>query len=183
MNYIERQRRGEFFNPVSGTVEINPDSDGSGNKTPAENEQDQNLARWKWLIDGWASMTFLEKIALLSEYYHYINLRNVKKEDFDDALNGEIARLQFEYCRTLKGIKFDPDGQGIPNIIVVFNPVDPFSIPDAALGIEIFEWGVNHGFIKNPNTPPAPPPCPCPYYDGKIPGALGTQEGCCCTKD
>ena len=124
-NYIEKDVKGEFFNPVSNTVKVNPDCDCNCNGKGSSSITNENYERWRWL------------------HIHLIT----KKEDFDDALNREIARLQFEYCRTLKGIKFDPDGQGIPNLIMVFGPIIIEQIPDYDTKAKVISWANSMNLI------------------------------------
>ena len=49
--YIEKDLKGEFFNGVSCTIKVNPDSSCNCNNNYPSG--DENYDRWKWLIDGW----------------------------------------------------------------------------------------------------------------------------------
>lgn len=146
MAYIEKDKAGDYFNPVSNTTIINPDStDSSKNKTP-ENE---NAERWAWLIDGWNFMTFKERLGLFLPYLHYVNTRNVTKAEFDDTFQEEVIENSYKLCRMFREFKFDPDAQGIPNLIMVFDPIDIDAIPNYTIRSAIQSWGLKVGIIHN----------------------------------
>lgn len=151
--YIEKDDQiKQFFNPTSSTVIITNGGIGcdcGGNNSMPDSEEDENKKRWDWLISGWANMSFKEKMSLFMPYYHYINLRNYTKAQFDNMLNAEVLEKAYELCRNVKVIKYDPDGQGIPNIIIVFDAIDLDAIPDAAIKASIKQWGSKFGFYKN----------------------------------
>lgn len=165
MPYIEKDRPGEFFNPVSSTVAINPDKVNSDDQAtkPLDPDSEENVQRWQWLISGWKDMSFKEKMALYKPYLHYINARNKFKPEFDEYINNEITEASYRLCRDFISFKFDPDGQGIPNIIVQFASIDPFQIPDSYVKAQVLSWGKKFGFL------PA-------FYDDVI-----ESEGCICS--
>ena len=83
MNYIESDREGEFFNPASETVQINPSE--STSSDPVVKEYNENLSRWEWLIKGWPEMSFKERMALFTPYVRIVRLINQKVDDFDEG--------------------------------------------------------------------------------------------------
>lgn len=144
-DYIERSHEGEFFNPVSGTVPVNSDrSSGSGQLT----NNDENLGRWKWLIDKWDKMSFKERMALFMPYLHYVNPRDKFKKEFDENFQKEMVETSYKLCRNFLFFKFDPDGQGIPNLIMVFDAIDPRLIPDDEIRSAVIHWGMRYGFFN-----------------------------------
>ena len=152
MSYIEKDKDGEFFNDVSCTCEINPTSSSSSSYT----NSDENKDRWYWLISGWNDMSFKERMALFFPYLHYVNVRNNIKAEFDDQFSTEMIETAYKTCRTFKELKFDPDGQGTPNLIMVYNPIDPKLIPDSTIKSKVIAWGAKYGFYEKEE-------CPCFY--------------------
>ena len=146
MSYIEKDKDGEFRDDVSCTTQINPDCKCGCNKDAAESKE--NRDRWAWLIDKWNTMTFKEKMGLFLPAVHYINTRASYKPDFDKVITDEIIDAAYKYCRNVIELKFDPDGQGIPNLIVVLDAIDLSAIPDSAIATSIYNWGVKYGFIN-----------------------------------
>jgi hypothetical protein len=137
-NYIEREDDNLSSND---TVVSDP-----GNSNTEESEF---LDRWDWLLSGWEIMSIAEKMQIFMPYLHYINLRDFTKAEFDEQLNKDIAENSFRLCRDFSGeFKFDPDQQGIPNMIIVYNPVDVDSIPYPALKTKVIAWGRKYGFYK-----------------------------------
>lgn len=147
MAYIEKDKAGEYFNPVSNTTIINPND--STNSSSNITNADENKQRWAWLINGWDSMTFKERLGLFLPYLHYVNTRNVTKAEFDKTFQYEIIENSYNLCRMFKEFKFDPDGQGIPNLIMVFEPIDIYSIPDYTTKNKMQSWGLKMGLIHN----------------------------------
>lgn len=153
MAYIEKDRDGEFWNPVSQTTQINPDCTCNGDSsTTTTTDQETNLARWKWLINGWDKMTFNEKIALFTPYVRVVRLYDYKSEGFDKGINGQINATVFTECRTFKELKYDEDHHGSPCFALIFNPIDPNAIPDTATRVSVLNWGMTYGFLKNDNS-------------------------------
>lgn len=137
-NYIER----EDYNLSSNDTVVS-DSDISNT------EDSEFLDRWDWLLSGWDIMTIAEKMQIFMPYLHYINLRDFTKAEFDVQLNKDIAENSFKLCRSFSGtFKFDPDQQGIPNMIIVYDPVDVDSIPYDALKAKVIAWGKKYGLYK-----------------------------------
>lgn len=145
--YIEKDRDGDFFNPASNTVEINP-SNGNDGSSAYTDMKSENRSRWNWLIEGWEKMSFKERMSIFFPYLHYVNPRDNWKTEFDERFQKEIVDTAYTLCRNISDIKFDPDGQGVPNIIMVFDPIDISSIPDGELRTTIRSWGKQMGFIK-----------------------------------
>ena len=155
MPYIEKDREGEFFNPVSSTVQINPNCDcGCNDSTSTTEDSDDsiNLNRWKWLIDGWDKMTFSEKIALFTPYVRAIRLYSYKYTDFDKAINDEIVNTVFEECRTFSTLKYDEDHHGSPCFALIFNPINVDVIPDADTRYKVRHFGEKYGFLTSKMT-------------------------------
>lgn len=150
MPYIEKDKSGDYFNPASETVEINPkEKEG----TDLATQVDENAARWAWLVKGWSDMTFKEKMSIFMPYMHYVNLRDVKYGTYDEALQNEIIDNAYELCRLYTGkFKFDPDGQGQPNLIIEFAPINLDSIPDTAVKADIKSWGEAMGMFMSKPT-------------------------------
>ena len=140
--YIEQETTGEYFNPTSSTVEINPDI-----HPVILTNSDENIIRWKWLVQGWDTMTFKERMALFFPYMHYINLRDSKRIDFDESLNQEITEMSYKLCRDFSTVQFDPDRQGIPNILVIYKAINLDAIPDSKIRGQIIAWGKRYNFI------------------------------------
>ena len=145
MNYIEKEKDGEYRNPVSCTVEVNPDNK---NCNCTSDDQTENSERWKWLTDNWENMTFKERMALFIPYLHYVNPRNNYKIEFDEVFNKEMLEMSYKLCRNFREIKFDPDHQGIPNIVMIFDPINYKQIPDTATKISVRLFGERFGFIE-----------------------------------
>lgn len=153
MAYIEKDRDGEFWNPVSQTTPINPDCDCSGDSSTATtSDHDTNLARWKWLIEGWNKMTFAEKVALFTSYVRVVRLYNTKFHNFDTDINKEIIDTVFSKCRTFKELKYDEDHHGSPCFALIFNPIDVTSIPDTATRLSVQQWGMTYGFLESTSS-------------------------------
>ena len=111
VNYIEKPRNGEFFNPISSTTPVmNCNTDGSSGSGSSMTNSDENYARWKWLIDGWDKMTFKERMALFMPYFHYVNSRDKYKKEFDIYFQEEMIETSYKTCRLFSLLKFDPDG-------------------------------------------------------------------------
>lgn len=143
--YIERENDREYFCPASGTIAINPDS---STDTGVMTNNDENLGRWDWLISKWSKMSFKERMALFMPYFHYVNPRNNFKFEFDVVFQQEMVETSYKLCRSFKDFKFDPDGRGVPNIIMVFNPIDVSAIPDMEIRSDVRAWGQKYGFLK-----------------------------------
>lgn len=150
MAYIEKDRDGEFWNSVSQTTPINPDCTCGGDTTTSD--QETNLNRWKWLIDGWSKMTFAEKVALFTPYVRVVRLYCIKPNYFDGYINNEIIDTVMTKCRTFKELKYDEDHHGSPCFTLIFNPIDVRSIPDAATRLSVQTWGSTYGFLENTNS-------------------------------
>lgn len=148
MAYIEKEKTGEYFNPVSSTTIINPDNCtySSSTNTCTKNENEE---RWAWLINGWDSMPFKDRLGLFLPFLHYVNTRNVPKVEFDHTFQMEIIENSYKLCRMFKEFKFDPDGQGIPNLIMVFEPIDLASIPNSTIRRKIESWAVSNGIMHS----------------------------------
>ena len=150
-DYIEDNLPGEFFNPVSDTVPINLNDNCSccccNQCDSCISCDDENIKRWDWLISGWNKMDFKERMAIFFPKMHYINLRNSIAANFDDDLNNEIIDKGYEYCRNFAAIQFDPDRKGIPNLLVIYKPVNIKAIPSEKLRAQIIDWGKSFGFI------------------------------------
>lgn len=148
-NYIEKDLKGEFFNPVSSTVKVNPNNYSCDcNENNSSNSNDENYLRWKWLIDGWDKMDFKERMALFFPYLHYVNTRDNYKKEFDERFQSEMIETGYRLCRMFEKLKFDPDGQGIPNLIMIFGPINIEAIPDSTTRSKVAAWGNAMGFIN-----------------------------------
>lgn len=155
-NYIERED-----DNLSSNDTVVSDSDISNT------EDSEFLDRWDWLLSGWDIMTIAEKMQIFMPYLHYINLRDFTKAEFDAQLNKDIAENSFKLCRSFSGtFKFDPDQQGIPNMIIVYNPVDIDNIPYPDLKVKVIAWGKKYGLYKE-----------IPVID------TTTNSGCNCNQD
>ena len=144
--YIEKDTQGEFFNPVSSTVKVNPDC--NCNNKPSPSSKDENYERWRWLIDNWDKMSFKERLALFYPYMHYVNTRDNYKKEFDDRFQFELIEAGYKTCRMFDKLKFDPDGQGIPNMVMIFKPIIIEQIPDANIRNKVIAWANNIGLIN-----------------------------------
>lgn len=144
--YIERDLKEEFFCDVSGTIPVNPDNTSSSEKVSMDEFYNQD--RWNWLISNWNNMSFKERMSLFVPYLHYINPRDDFKNEFDSKFMTEIVEMSFTLCRTFKCLHFDPDPQGIPNIIMEFNPIDISCIPDENIKSSVRLWALKYGFLK-----------------------------------
>lgn len=143
-NYIEKDWPGEFFNPTSCTFEVNPND-----KVPMNDDHDENLERWKWLTNGWDKMTFKQKMSLFLPMTCFLELRDTAREYFDENINNAIVDKCYGFCRTIRSIKFDPDRKGIPNILLVLNPIDPNTIPVEETKFKVKQWGSKFGFYED----------------------------------
>lgn len=150
MNYIESDREGEFFNPASETVQINPSE--STFSDPVVKEYNENLSRWEWLIKGWPEMSFKERMALFTPYVRIVRLINQKVDDFDEAINYEILDTQYIECRTFSELKYDEDNHGSPCFTLIFDPINANAIPDFDIRKEVEAWGAKFGFINSRNS-------------------------------
>lgn len=134
-----------------------------------DNKEDlEFISRWNWILK-WDEMTIAEKIQLFVPYLHYINLRDIKKSDFDTELNKNINENAFKLCRFFGGMfKFDPDQQGIPNMIIIYSPVDVNNIPYPDIKQKVIEWGNKY----------------CSYWEHveREDDSDIVQECCCCSK-
>ena len=144
--YIEKDTQGEFFNPISSTVKVNPDC--NCNNKPSSGSKDENYERWRWLIDNWDKMSFKERLALFYPYMHYVNTRDNYKKDFDERFQSEMIETGYKTCRMFDKLKFDPDGQGIPNMIMVFKPIIIEQIPDVETRNKVITWANNMKLIN-----------------------------------
>lgn len=142
-DYIERETSGEYFNPVSGTVEINPDP-----PTYFVTNSDENLMRWKWLTAKWNEMTFKERMAIFFPYVHHLNMRDITRPDFDEMLNAEIIDVAYKTCREFMQLQYDPDRQGIPNLMIIYKPINIDNIPNDDIKNRVQAWGRKYGFLK-----------------------------------
>lgn len=146
-NYIEKDVKGEFFNPVSNTVKVNPDCDCNCNGKGSSSITNENYERWRWLIDNWDKMSFKERLALFYPYMHYVNTRDNYKKEFDDRFQSEMIEVGYKTCRMFDKLKFDPDGQGIPNLIMVFGPIIIEQIPDYDTKAKVISWANSMNLI------------------------------------
>ena len=146
-NYIEKDVKGEFFNPVSNTVKVNPDCDCNCNGKGSSSITNENYERWRWLIDNWDKMSFKERLALFYPYMHYVNTRDNYKKEFDDRFQSEMIEVGYKTCRMFDYLKFDPDGQGIPNLIMVFGPIIIEQIPDYDTKAKVISWANSMNLI------------------------------------
>lgn len=144
-NYIEKDVKGEFFNPVSNTVKVNPDCNCNGKGSSSITNE--NYERWRWLIDNWDKMSFKERLALFYPYMHYVNTRDNYKKEFDDRFQSEMIEVGYKTCRMFDYLKFDPDGQGIPNLIMVFGPIIIEQIPDYDTKAKVISWANSMNLI------------------------------------
>ena len=110
--YIEQETTGEYFNPTSNTVEINPDI-----HPVILTNSDENI------------------------------IRDSKRIDFDESLNQEITEMSYKLCRDFSTVQFDPDRQGIPNILVIYKAINLDAIPDSKIRGQIIAWGKRYNFI------------------------------------
>lgn len=147
MNYIEANQEGEFFNPASGTVQINPPEGEPSD--PIVEEYNENLMRWEWLIKGWPDMSFRDRMALFIPYVRIVRLINQKVDDFDEYINDEIIDTQYMECRTFSELKYDEDNHGSPCFTLIFDPINISAIPDFDTRRAVETWGSRFGFIKD----------------------------------
>lgn len=142
MSYIEKDRDGCFFNDVSCTTEVNPscccNSDTSTDT--ATLEYNENLARWYWLISGWSTMSFREKLALFTQYIHVFRMKGVDPSNFDEELNNTISDTVYCKCRDFLGLKYDEDHHGSPCYTLIFDAIDIDLIPDSNIKSEVSSW-------------------------------------------
>ena len=135
-NYIEREDDTSSDNGNNSTVVIKD-----------SNEFD----RWDWLLCGWDDMSDTDRMLIFMPYLHYVNLRDFYKVQFDEKLNQDISENAYKLCRNFGGkFKFDPDQQGAPNMIIVYDPIDIESIPYDELKTKIKRWGKKYGLYKDP---------------------------------
>ena len=136
--YIERERCGEYLNPTSSTTCINGTDCCCGCNNPSQSD---DYGRWNWLIKNWDKMTFKERLSIFFPKIHYIDLRNSFKVDFDNDVNVDIVDKGYEWCRNVSLIHFDPDRQGIPNLLIEYDPVNVQLIPDYDTKEKVLLWG------------------------------------------
>ena len=86
-------------------------------------------------------MTFKERLSIFFPKIHYIDLRNSFKVDFDNDVNVDIVDKGYEWCRNVSLIHFDPDRQGIPNLLIEYDPVNVQLIPDYDTKEKVLLWG------------------------------------------
>ena len=144
VEYIERERCGDYLDPISQTDCINNAKCCCG--CSIDNSTD--YARWNWLIKKWDSMTFKERLSIFFPKVHYIDLRNSLKVDFDNDVNMDIADKGYEWCREISRIHFDPDRQGIPTLLIEYDPVNIQLIPDPDTKNKVQIWGQEHYLIS-----------------------------------
>ena len=82
MNYIETNDNGEFFNPISSTIEVNP-SDDCNNDPMGDPDYRMNLDRWAW-VKKWGEQNYIEKMRTFTDTVVYVNLKDVFKSDFEN---------------------------------------------------------------------------------------------------
>ena len=151
MAYIEKDRDGEFFCPASCTVEVNPDSNTGSNTSTSE--YDENLARWKWLIDDWSDMSFKDKMTLFTKYIDVVRLTNATSGSFSTVLNTNINNVEYNCCRKFLELKYDEDHHGTPCFAMIYDAIDVDQIPDAGVRNEVRKFGETYGFIPKSSVP------------------------------
>lgn len=139
MQYIEKDTNGCFFDPTNCPC---------APATPNTTDTETNNERWSWLINGWETMSFKDKLALFTPYVKVIRLYQTKVDDFDVEINNTIIETSFKLCRTLQYVKYDEDHHGSPCFALVFDPIDVNSIPNVTTRSSVRAWGVKYGFLN-----------------------------------
>lgn len=159
MPYIEKDREGEYFNPVSETTQINP-----GNNCPigddGSTDYDINRSRWGWLIYGWDKMDFKKRMALFTPYVRIVRLLYKTSVEFDQVINDMIIDTQFEKCRMFNHLEYDEDNHGTPCFALIFDPINVNSIPDADIRSAVKSWGSRYGFLDSSDVDTITGTCP-----------------------
>lgn len=156
MSYIERDRDGEFFCSASQTVEVNP-----SDSTPVATNREENLERWKWLVDDWDNMTFKDRMALFAPYIKVFRMYNTTSAEFDAAINNRIIDSMYDTCRKFNSLKYDEDHHGSPCFVLIYDPIDPNDIPDVATRNAVKTWGSEFGFYNPTTNTSTSSTCPC----------------------
>lgn len=141
--YIEKDVEGDYFNPTSNTVKID-----SQCCPPILTNSGENILRWSWLIDKWEEMTFRERMSIFLPKTHYVTLKDCHHPDFDDKLNEEIVNNAYLFCRDFWMLQFDPDRQGSPNILIIYKPIDVYSIPNDDIKAKVISWGTRFRMLS-----------------------------------
>ena len=144
MSYIEQDRDGEFFNPASQTVQVNPNY-----KLAPNDDRSINDARWDWLVNGWSRMSFKERMELFTPYIKLVRLFSQKSSEFEETINNDIIETQFTMCRKFNHLKYDEDHHGTPCFVLVFDPIDLDFIPNMDTRSAVKMWGSTYGFYKD----------------------------------
>lgn len=182
MNYIETNENGEFFNPISSTIEVNPsDNDYSNNM---DYDYCMSLDRWAW-VKKWDEYSFVEKMESFVDTIVYVNLKDVFKEDFEKTMNKYIVKYTFELCRKFVSFTIESTSQDIPIIFMRFSPVCFEGVPTeyAKYIADIKSWGQKYGFMpKEDKDNVCPPPfinpvnpCICPACGKPITTNIASQ--------
>lgn len=182
MDYIETNDNGEFFNPISNTIEVNP-SDDCNNDPMGDPDYLMNLSRWYW-VKKWNEKNFLEKMETFVDTIAYVNLKDVFSSDFEKTMSKYNVKYTFELCRKFIDFKIESSMQDIPILFMRYGPVDFSSAPAeyAKYIADIKSWGQKYGFIPKDKDSVCPPPfinpvnpCICPACGKPITTNIASQ--------
>ena len=182
MNYIETNDNGEFFNPISSTIEVNP-SDDCNNDPMGDPDYRMNLDRWAW-VKKWGEQNYIEKMRTFADTIVYVNLKDVFKSDFEKTMNLYIVKYTFEMCRNFIDFKIESTMQDIPILFMRYGPVDFNGAPTeyAKYIADIKSWGQKYGFMPKDKDNVCPPPfinpvnpCICPACGKPITTNIASQ--------
>lgn len=145
-NYIEGNKT-----PINGTVPMyettacpcvpncgNGQSNNGGIACPSY------PANWLALWEKWKTMTDEEKNMLFYPLFHFVNMEDIYRKDFDKYLTKDVYEFGWNNCRSIMKIDYELSRQAIPMYAIIYNPINPNDCVIAAFKSELEKWKIYH---------------------------------------
>ena len=149
MSYIEKER-----NPIT-TYSCEEscacgDSCTCNSNTNGDNTSLYDASKYAYLddFDSWEDE---DKYALFMPMTRHVYNHSLSQIHNDgicnyDLINHTITKIHMKTGRTLKEIKYDYSHQGVPTVLLIFNPITESILPEP-YGSKISQWGIHHYLI------------------------------------
>lgn len=101
-------------------------------------------ANWLALWEKWKTMSDDEKNMLFYPLFHFINMEDIHRKDFDKYITEDVYRFGWENCRSIMKIDYELSRQAIPMYAVIYAPIDPSKCILTAFRTELEKWKAYH---------------------------------------
>lgn len=101
-------------------------------------------ANWLALWEAWKNMSDDERNMLFYPLFHFVNMEDIHRKDFDKYLTKDVYEFGWKHCRSIMKIDYELSRQAIPMYAIIYAPIDPSKCIIQAFREELERWRIYH---------------------------------------